>query len=69
MRRKGETNYFESINERHEAVRGRDDKSYGKQLRELGLFSPGKRRFRADIIALYNCLKGSYDEVGIILFS
>mgnify|MGYP001859283334 FL=1 len=50
-------------------MKGLENKSYREWLRELGLFSLEKRKFKGDLVVLYAYLNGGSGEVGIGLFS
>lgn len=47
---------------------GLEHESLEKQLRELGVSILEEKRFRGDLITLYNLLKGDCSQVGTSLF-
>ena len=49
-------------------LRGLQHLSCEDRLRELGLFSLEKRKLRSDLIAAFQCLKGTYKQESSQLF-
>ncbi|KAK4816631.1 LOW QUALITY PROTEIN: hypothetical protein QYF61_019330, partial [Mycteria americana] len=50
-------------------IRGMEHLCYEERLRELGLFSPEKRRLQGNLIVAFQYLKGDYKKDGNRLFS
>ena len=59
---------MEQVHRRATKTRGLEHLPYRDRLRELELFSLGKRRLQGDLIGAFQYLKGAYRNAGEGLF-